>query len=127
MRNLLIIILLLSACTSTTYHPKAAPRRRGVRPDIVLAALDGPVKGAVFLGNTISGDCMWKPFIKTDDTMDNPDTNEPQILGYSPGNVVIARDGKDIIPERVLASAFHTLGGFVASPHGPCRVPQFNE
>lgn len=114
MRNALIATLLITACASV---PNPQSNKLS----------DEPIKGAVFLGNTIEGNCLFKPFVKMEDTTNDPDTNEAQILGYSPGNVVITKDGKGIVLERVLAKDFHILRGVIASKRGPCRVPDYVE
>lgn len=80
------------------------------------------VKGGV-ASRTNSGQCYYKPFVKVGITNDDPDTGEPQIIGYTPGNVQVSRKG-DVIWERVHEKRFARRG----IPARGCseRCPNYN-
>lgn len=84
------------------------------------------VKGGVVVAVDNDGTCLFKPFIKTSDTVDNPDTGVAQILGFSPGNVQIDMHG-EVIFERVEASRFIPLNRRATVDGRQCACPPFNE
>lgn len=61
--------------------------------------------GCRIRGRTLEGNCLLTRFTKIGDADNNLDTDEPQILGFTPGNVKISRDGH-IIPERIPEKLF---------------------
>src|SRR5690242_2647635 len=82
------------------------------------------VKGAVLLGRSNAGNCIAHPFVNVDEADDDPDTGEPQILGYEPGNVQTNRKG-EVIWERVKQNLF-------AERNRPfrnttCKAPPYEE
>lgn len=92
---------------------------------IATAKADDTVKGAVVIGVTNSGNCLFRPFVKTADTDNYADDDRPQILGYEPGNVVV-KNGT-VVLERVFEEQFIPLKGF-KSVHGRlCKCPPYNE
>lgn len=84
------------------------------------------VKGGVVIGITNDGKCLFKPFIKVGDTENDPDTDKPQILGFSPGNVYIDRHGR-MVWERVLEEVFIPLGRFKTIHGRMCKCPPYQE
>lgn len=83
------------------------------------------VKGCVVVGRTNSGSNLFRPFIKTGDTEDDPDTGEVQILGYEPGNVII-KNGQ-VVWERVHEQVFIQLNKHKPVNGRPCGCPPYNE
>ena len=83
------------------------------------------VKGAVVVAVTNSGGCLFKPFVKTGITEDNPDTGEPQILGYEPGNVIISKKG-EVIWERVEERVFLPRGQAKVIRGRMCKSPPYS-
>lgn len=91
--SIILLSLVLLSCASV--------------PPVTVSPTVEYVEGAVVVGITPDGRCVYKPFLKFKDTEDNPDTGEPQILGVTPGDVVILHD--EVVFERVLASEFVEL------------------
>lgn len=82
------------------------------------------VKGGV-AAKSNSGQCLYKAFVSVGITDDDPDTDEAQLIGFTPGNVRVSHiDGK-VIWERVYAKKFARRG----MPASGCmqRCPMFNE
>lgn len=82
------------------------------------------VKGAVVVGVKNDGGCVYKPFVKTGDTNNNPDDDQPQILGYEPGNVMISKDG-EVIWERVYEAQFIPLNKRKTVNGRVCACPAY--
>ena len=84
------------------------------------------VKGAVVVGINASGGCVFKPFVQTGTAGNDPDDDSPQILGYSPGNVQVDKQGR-VVFERVAESSFIPLHRW-KSVHGRlCKCPPYEE
>lgn len=81
------------------------------------------VKGAVVVAVKSDGGCVFKPFVKVEDT---DGEEEPQILGYSPGNVHVNSSG-EIVWERVSEAHFIPLRGFKSVRGRICKAPPYNE
>lgn len=54
------------------------------------------VWGCQIRGRAVSGDCVMRRFTKVGEANNDVDTDEPQILGFEPGNVPVSRDGQPI-------------------------------
>lgn len=117
----LVPLLILTACVPLWGDMGGASGRPGRGP---RSPYPDAVKGAVVVGVSTSGACIFKPFVKTGDTEDGD--SGPQILGYSPGGVVIDSHGK-VVLERVDAANFIERN-HAATVHGHlCKAPDYNE
>lgn len=83
------------------------------------------VRGAIVIGVTNSGSCVYKPFVKVGDT-EPDDMGEAQILGFEPGNVQVGKNG-EIVWERVYEKQFIRLHGFKSVNGRMCRCPPYDE
>lgn len=54
------------------------------------------VWGCQIKGRTLDGNCVMTRFTKVGDADNDVDTDEPQVLGFQPGNVPVNKDGKPI-------------------------------
>ena len=52
--------------------------------------------GCQIRGRSLAGECVMRKFTKVGEADNDVDTDEPQVLGFEPGNVPISKDGKPI-------------------------------
>lgn len=63
------------------------------------------VWGCQIRGRTLAGDCAMRRFTKIGEADNEVDTDEPQVLGFEPGNVPVSKGGKPIFT-RLLEKRF---------------------
>jgi len=84
------------------------------------------VKGALVLGVSNAGNCVFAPFVMVGQADDDPDTGDGQILGYEPGDVRTDREGH-IIWQRAAEAQFVKLGGLKSVKGRVCKAPPYVE
>lgn len=92
---------------------------------LVSAKNEGWVKGALVVAVKNDGGCWFKPFVKVGDTTNNPDDDSPQILGFTPGEVVVDRNG-EVVLERVSEDLFIPLNQRRVVNGRLCKCPPYN-